>query len=248
LIIENSLRILPVRVNGSGGAMKRHLDKDNMRHEEDWYGNNAAVRCPVCGKVFIVSTFINKGQRDCPICHLSSAEITSAGVTIQGLDVEEIPTVCTRAELLARNRLEEFISLVEEGGAINLDSVKAKLPKAEKVAFIEREGKFVAVAAKKQAIASYCESIALKSGYALQSITPELGYVTVSNSCRGQHLSGKVVRRVLFEFGEGPVFATTSDKKMKSVLARSGFRWVGHEWRSERTNELLSLWIRSTVV
>src|SRR6266851_3718365 len=207
--------------------MERHLDKDSMRHVEDWYGNNAAVRCPVCGKLFIVSTFINKGQRDCPICHKSSAEITSAAVTIQAPDELEIPTVCTRAELLAKNRLEEFISLVEEGGAINPASVKAKLPKAETIAFIEREGKLVAVAAKKQAIASYAQSVSLNSGYALQNDVPELGYVAVSGSCRGQRLSAKVVRRVLFEFGEGPVFATTSDEKMKSVLAGCGFRWVG---------------------
>jgi len=165
-------------------------------------------------------------------------------VTLRWPDEQEIPIVCTRAELLAKKRLEEFISLVEEGGAVDPASIKAKLPKAEKIAFIEREGKFVAVAAKKQALASYVESIASKSRYDIQSDVPELGYVAVSESCRGQRLSGKVVRRVLFEFGDGPVFATTSDEKMKSLLGSNGFRWVGHEWRSERTDEMLSLWIR----
>ncbi len=227
--------------------MKRRLDKDHLRHDEDWYGNNAAVRCPVCGRVFIMSTFISKGQRECPNCHRSSGEITNEAVTLQWPDEQEIPIVCTRAELLAKKRLEEFISLVEEGGAVDPASIKAKLPKAEKIAFIEREGKFVAVAAKKQALASYVESIASKSRYDIQSDVPELGYVAVSESCRGQRLSGKVVRRVLFEFGDGPVFATTSDEKMKSLLGRNGFRWVGHEWRSERTDEMLSLWLRDSI-
>lgn len=224
--------------------MKRSFDKSHLRHDEDWYGNNAAVRCPVCGKTFIASTFINKGQRACPSCNKSSAEITNDAVTIQWHDEQEIPIVYSRAELLAKQRLEEFLLLVEEGGAVDPTSVKEKLPKAEKIAFIEREGKFAAVAAKKRAIPSYAESIASKSKYDLKGDVPELGYVAVSKSCRGQRLSGKVVRRILFEFGDGPVFATTSDERMKSLLGRSGFRWVGHEWRSERTNEMLSLWIK----
>jgi hypothetical protein len=225
--------------------MKRSLDKAHLRHDEDWYGNNAAVRCPVCGKVFIASTFINKGQRECPNCHRSSAEITNEAVTIDWPDGQEIPTVFTREELLAKNRLEEFVLLVAEGGAVHPDSISAKLPKAEKIAFIEREGRFVAVVAKKHAKASYAADIASKSKYPLQSDVPELGYVAVSKSCRGQHLSGKVVRRILFEFADGPVFATTSDKTMKYLLGKIGFSWVDHEWKSERTGEMLSLWIKN---
>lgn len=224
--------------------MKRSLDKAHLSHDEDWYGNNAAVHCPLCGKVFIASTFINKGQRECPNCRRSSAEITNEAMTIQWPDEQEIPTVYTRTELSAKNRLEEFILLVEKGGAVDPASIKAKLPKSEKIAFIERDGKLVAVAAKKKAIPSYAKQIASKSKYDLKTDIPELGYVAVSKSCRGQHLSAKVVRRLLLEFGDGPVFATTSDEKMKSLLGRSGFKWVGHEWRSERSKEMLSLWVK----
>jgi predicted GNAT family N-acyltransferase len=152
--------------------------------------------------------------------------------------------VYTREELIAKSRLEEFILLVKEGGAVDPASIKDGLPKAEKIAFVERDGKFVAVAAKKRAKASYAADIASKSKYPLQSDVPELGYVAVSKSCRGQHLSGKVVRRILFEFGDGPVFSTTSDEKMKYLNGRMGFRWVGHEWKSERTGEMLSLWVK----
>ena len=39
---------------------------DPTRHDEDWYGNNVAVTCPVCGKVYIGSSFLDGGLRRCP--------------------------------------------------------------------------------------------------------------------------------------------------------------------------------------
>jgi hypothetical protein len=50
----------------------RDLDSNNLGQEEDWEGNNAAFRCPLCGKVFIVSGRIHGGgrageaSRNCP--------------------------------------------------------------------------------------------------------------------------------------------------------------------------------------
>ena len=47
----------------------KKLDPNNLELEEDWEGNNAAFRCPHCGKVFIVSgTRIHNGSRTCPLC------------------------------------------------------------------------------------------------------------------------------------------------------------------------------------
>jgi predicted GNAT family N-acyltransferase len=226
---------------------RRKLDKMALRRNEDWYGNNAAVNCFVCGKVFIVSGFLNKGRRDCPICHKTSAEIVNDTVTIEWPDEQEIPAVCSRAEMVNTKRLEEFVSLVESGGAIDSDSIEQQLPKAESIAFIDRSGKIVAAAAKKKPSAHYAESISCKSGYHLAHDTPEMGYVVVAKGCEGQRLSSKVIARILFEFGDGPVFATTSEQKIKRVLAKSGFNWVGHEWKSDRTGEMLSLWVRGII-
>jgi transcription elongation factor Elf1 len=33
---------------------------------EDFHGNNAAVTCPVCGKVFVVSALLDDQGRRCP--------------------------------------------------------------------------------------------------------------------------------------------------------------------------------------
>ena len=226
---------------------KRKLDINALGWSEDKLGNNAAVCCPVCGKVFIVSTAIRKGKRECPVCHQSSAEITPADLTIQWPDALETPIVLTREEVIAGNRLEDFISLVKEGGAVTKASIEAQLPKAQRIAVIERGGAFVAVAAKKQPMEDYAKSVSAHSGYDLCADIPELGYVAVSRECRGQRLAGKVVRRILFEFGDGDVFATTSSARMKSVLAGCGFRWVGREWESKRTGEKVSLWIRTAL-
>jgi hypothetical protein len=41
----------------------------------DWYGDNAAFTCPVCSKVFIVSSFISK-SRNCPACRKSTGFVS----------------------------------------------------------------------------------------------------------------------------------------------------------------------------
>jgi len=61
----------------------RSLTKEGLSRDEDWYGNNAAVPCPVCRQIFIVSGFISKGRRVCPSCQKSSAEITEEQVTVE---------------------------------------------------------------------------------------------------------------------------------------------------------------------
>lgn len=48
--------------------MKRELNPGALADDEDWYGNNIAVTCPACRKVFIVSGFMNDGERNCPKC------------------------------------------------------------------------------------------------------------------------------------------------------------------------------------
>ncbi len=48
---------------------------DHTRLDEDWEGNNVAVTCPECGKVFIVSEVIHQGKRECPQCGKSTATV-----------------------------------------------------------------------------------------------------------------------------------------------------------------------------
>ncbi len=56
-------------------------DPDSM----DWLGNNAAFTCPLCNKVFIVSSAFHKKPRPCPKCKKSKAYV-SGGRNTPGED------------------------------------------------------------------------------------------------------------------------------------------------------------------
>jgi len=56
-------------------AMKRELNPKALADDEDWYGNNIAVTCPVCKKVFIVSAHMKGGERNCPKCGQSKGVV-----------------------------------------------------------------------------------------------------------------------------------------------------------------------------
>ena len=55
----------------------KELDPQNPGQKEDWFGNNAALECPACGKVYIVSSFL-KSERPCPGCGKSRARIAGS--------------------------------------------------------------------------------------------------------------------------------------------------------------------------
>ncbi|MDP2684982.1 MAG: hypothetical protein Q8P20_08175 [bacterium] len=46
------------------------LDLKNEKKDYNIYGNNAAITCPGCSKVFVVSGFLNNGERECPDCKM----------------------------------------------------------------------------------------------------------------------------------------------------------------------------------
>jgi hypothetical protein len=59
---------------------RRELDIFALGQSEDWEGNNAAFTCPLCAKVFIVSTVIHKKGRACPGCRLSTGFVKGSKV------------------------------------------------------------------------------------------------------------------------------------------------------------------------
>jgi DNA-directed RNA polymerase subunit RPC12/RpoP len=60
----------------------RFLDKENLAKSEDWYGNNAAVTCFSCGKVFLTSQILHRKGRTCPECGQCKVMFTKAGVSV----------------------------------------------------------------------------------------------------------------------------------------------------------------------
>jgi len=52
---------------------RRQIDPN--RPNEDWQGNNMAIACPVCGKVFIISGHLHPTGRECPVCRESTGRV-----------------------------------------------------------------------------------------------------------------------------------------------------------------------------
>jgi hypothetical protein len=55
--------------------MKRDLNANALADNEDWYGNNIAITCPACQKVYVVSGHLNRDGRDCPKCGKSKGVV-----------------------------------------------------------------------------------------------------------------------------------------------------------------------------
>jgi hypothetical protein len=53
----------------------KELDPQNLGAKEDWAGNNIALECPICGKVYIVSKQLHV-ERRCPGCGRSRGMVT----------------------------------------------------------------------------------------------------------------------------------------------------------------------------
>jgi hypothetical protein len=58
----------------------KEIDPKLLGHKEDWLGNSAALECPVCGRVYIVSSFL-KHECRCPGCGEYRASITGSPET-----------------------------------------------------------------------------------------------------------------------------------------------------------------------
>lgn len=43
------------KTDGGANVPAKTLNPDGLKQDEDWEGNNAALTCPLCEKVFIVS-------------------------------------------------------------------------------------------------------------------------------------------------------------------------------------------------
>jgi len=112
------------------------------------------------------------------------------------------------------------------------------------VVALKRDGQgIVAVGAIKQTRPKYAASIAKKSGFAFDPNIHELGYVAVKETQRGKHLSHHITSALLSRFDAHPLFAMTSNPRMKSTLKRFGFVQQGKEWLGHGEHSL-SLWLK----
>ena len=67
---------------------KRDLHKENLSQTWDWYGNNVAITCPVCKKVYLTSGNLHRKGRSCPVCCKSKVFVDVHG-KIASLEYDE---------------------------------------------------------------------------------------------------------------------------------------------------------------
>ena len=137
------------------------------------------------------------------------------------------------------------ISLIEEGNAVDVQCAKEELPYAPMVV-VKRDGQdIVGVGTIKQVRPLYAQEISKHSGVSFDKNMHELGYVAVKPSYQKQGIAGKIVEKLVSEFKDHPLFATTSHEGMRRILKKAGFVKQGKEWNTKRGN-LISLWIKET--
>jgi hypothetical protein len=156
----------------------------------------------------------------------------------KGLDYEVV--ACTPGDL-SRAELETCFAIIEQGEAVDADSMKRDLPRSSVLAIVRKDAQIVGVGAIKPVRRGYAARVSRKSGEKFRPETPELGYVAVDKVHRDNHLSYRIVEALLSR-QTGRLFATTDGIGMKKALARYEFETKGAEWEGERG--MLSYWER----
>lgn len=144
---------------------------------------------------------------------------------------------------LAEDKITQCLSLIMKGGAVDSAFAARHFRQARSVAVVCTGKEIVGVGVIKQPRPSYASEIARNSEFPFDKNMLELGYVAHEPSHRGHDLSEKIVSKLLSTLPDVPLFATTSNEKMKETLKAAGFVQRGKEWLGKEKN-LLSLWIK----
>ncbi|MGE3341789.1 MAG: hypothetical protein AB7L71_00015 [Vicinamibacterales bacterium] len=145
---------------------------------------------------------------------------------------------------LSADDLNECISILEEGKAVNIASARAELPIAPVVVLKRVGGEVVGLGAIKRQRPEYAASKALASRYDFDQNMHEIGYVAVRRAFGQRGFSGQIMAALLSAVSVQPFWATTSNKFMERTLAKAGFEQRGDPWNGNSGNTL-RLWIRT---
>jgi hypothetical protein len=91
--------------------MQRDIDPTQL--VEDWLGNNIALSCPLCRKVFVVSGLLNRGGRKCPKCG------NSVGVVEGGRDSGGSATIQIEGPQMTSLHAEQIATLINQGNRLS---------------------------------------------------------------------------------------------------------------------------------
>ncbi|MBS0470929.1 MAG: hypothetical protein JSR60_07650 [Proteobacteria bacterium] len=141
---------------------------------------------------------------------------------------------------LSQAEFEAAMKIVTAGNAVDTDSARRELPKASGLVLACKGPEIAGIGTIKRARPKYARTIQERSGISFEPDLLELGYVAVAEAHKGQHLSRRIVEKLLAGC-DGDLFATTGSDRMKRTLTHANFVRSGHEWKGKRA--MLSLWV-----
>jgi hypothetical protein len=145
-------------------------------------------------------------------------------------------------EKLSADELRICIDIVAEGGAVSHAAATVGVPQAAVLALVRQKGEIIGVGVIKGPNRKHAQTVARESGCQFPDRYSELGYVSVREAHRGMHLSSRIFEALL-SVRAGPLFATTSDTKMKHLFGKHGFMKTG-QTRKGRRGDSLTLWLK----
>lgn len=148
---------------------------------------------------------------------------------------------------LPKKSLARFVELIRGGGTIPADlaTIEKRLLNAKALAYLQRGGTIVGVAALKIPAKSYRARIGESADFPIpeEDYPYELGYVVVDASMQGQNLSSELVKAIVTLAAGKRLLSTTSSAAMHKVLPRAGFVKSGREYKNGN-GEALTLYVR----
>jgi ribosomal protein S18 acetylase RimI-like enzyme len=208
--------------------MKREIDPAQL--EEDWLGNNIAVTCPVCEKVFIVSALLNRGRRECPRCE------RSAGIVSGGMESGGIASIEVESSGMTEAQAGEIATLINERNRLDRDyEAQDILRKACNYEYEVREGNVVACVERKK----------------VQWYQWEICHICVNKKWEGQGLAFLVYQRAEKTAREGGariLQCTIREGNSRSThfFDKQGFLKVGRFFNT-KTRNVVGVWQKSIV-
>ena len=153
--------------------------------------------------------------------------------------VTKHPSKCTEEEI------QEFVSLVNEGGEVDSAGLSGRVKNAETLIFV-RETKLIGIGSVKYPNENYKNRVFLKAGHEKEASNFELeiGYFYINSSFRGKGLSSKIMKEINNSLNGKNCFATTrtNHEVMLHILAKHGFHKLGEEYQSDNGDYKLVLY------
>ncbi len=141
--------------------------------------------------------------------------------------------------------LNEFKTLVLEGGQVSTQGLPERIKRAEKLIFVKDEG-CVGIGATKRPYDQYKNNVFKKAGVPslAANYSLEVGWIYTSPSARGNGVGRKIMEFIVNAVGDSGCFATTRENNgvMRYLFEQYSFSMIGKKYASKNDDYSLLLY------